>query len=71
MFIEFLIPDKVYSSVAINEASGQKTPLLLFDSSHVFMALNGVSTLREIIRRVRRHSSQTGFAYLAPADFGG
>jgi hypothetical protein len=55
-----------YSSVARNEASGPRAALLLFDASHVLMVLNGVSTLKEIIRRVRQHSSQTGYAYLPP-----
>ncbi len=60
-----------YSSVAITEASGPKSALLLLDSSHVYMVLGGAGTLKEIIRRVRRHSSQTGYAYLPPKDFGG
>jgi hypothetical protein len=60
-----------YSSVAISEASGPKTALLLLDAAHIYMVLNGVSTLKEIIRRVRRHSSQTGRSYLSPQDFGG
>ena len=60
-----------YSSVAVKEASGPRTALLLFDSSHVYMVLDGISTLKDIIRRVRRHSSQTGHAYLALRDFGG
>ena len=60
-----------YSSVAISEASGPKTPLLLLDHSHIYMLLNGTITLEELISRVRRHSSQTGEAYLATKDFGG
>ena len=47
-----------YSSVAVNEASGPRTALLLLDSTHVYRVLSGVSSLKEIIRRVRRHSSQ-------------
>jgi hypothetical protein len=60
-----------YSSVAISEASGPKTPLLLLDHSHIYMLLNGTITLEELVSRVRRHSSQTGEAYLATKDFGG
>jgi Restriction endonuclease len=60
-----------YSSVAIAEASGPKTAVLLLDAAHIFMVLQRASTLKEIIRRVRRHSSQTGASYLPPADFGG
>jgi hypothetical protein len=60
-----------YSSVAISEASGPKTPLLLLDHSHIYMMLNGTITLEELVNRVRRHSSQTGEAYLATKDFGG
>lgn len=60
-----------YSSVAVSEASGPKTALLLFDSSHIYMVLNGVITLKDSIRRIRRHSSQTGYAYLAASEFGG
>jgi hypothetical protein len=35
------------------------------------MVLTGLATLKDIIRRVRRHSSQTGYAYLSTTDFGG
>jgi len=60
-----------YSSVAINEASGPKTAILLLDCSHIYLVLERASTLKEVIRRIRRHSSQTGKSYLAPEDFGG
>lgn len=59
-----------YSSVAINEASGARTPLLLLDYSHLYFCLTGAMPLSEIIDRVRRHASQTGEAYLAPSAFG-
>ena len=58
-----------YSSVAKTEASGPKTPLLLLDHSHLYLALYGSIQLEELICRVRRHSSQTGEAYLATGDF--
>jgi hypothetical protein len=60
-----------YSSVAIDVASSAKSPLLLLDYSHLYMVLNGVSTIKEVIQRVRRHSSQMGRAYLPVAEFGG
>lgn len=60
-----------YSSVAVTEASGSRTALLLLDFSHVYMVLNGLSSLTEVIRRIRRHSSQTGVAFLPVAEFGG
>lgn len=60
-----------YSSVAINEASGPKTPLLLLEHNHIFLLLNGSITLEELICRVRRHSSQTGESYLPAHAFSG
>lgn len=60
-----------YSSVAITQASGRKTTLLLFDAMHIYMFLSGTLSFRDIISRVRRHASQTGEAYLAAANFSG
>jgi hypothetical protein len=54
-----------YSSVAIDQASGKKTPLILMDYGHVIALLQGVWKLGELISRLRRHVSQTGEAYLA------
>lgn len=59
-----------YSAIAKNEASGPKTPILLLDHSHLYMVLSGVMKLSDLIERVRRHASQTGEAFLSPADFG-
>ena len=56
-----------YSSVAKSEASGPRTPILLLDASHLFLALTGTMPFVEILERVRRHCSQTSQAYL-PAD---
>jgi hypothetical protein len=58
-----------YSSTAIMEASGPRITLLLFDHRHLYFALSGAMTFREIVERVRRHASQTGESYLAPVDF--
>lgn len=54
-----------YSSVAIDQASGKKTPLILMDYGHVMSLLQGAWKLGELISRLRRHVSQTGEAYLA------
>lgn len=59
-----------YSSTAIKEASGPRTPLLLMDFSHVLVLLRETMTFREMIERLRRHSSQTGKAYLPVNEFG-
>ena len=59
-----------YSKVAINEASRDKTPLLLFDFKHLYLLFTGSIRFSEMVARVRRHSSQTGQAYLAVEDFG-
>jgi hypothetical protein len=60
-----------FSSVALNAASGKKTPLLLLDHTHIYGVLSGAYSFRTVIERVRRHCSQTGHAHLAIADFGG
>lgn len=54
-----------YSSVAISQASKPKTPLLLLDASHVFLALQGLWEFSELVSRVRQHASQTSESYLA------
>jgi hypothetical protein len=60
-----------YSSVAISEASGKKTTLLLLDASHMYLVLTGGMHFSEVIRRLRRHASQTSESYLAVSLFGG
>ena len=60
-----------YSRVAIAQASGRKTPLLLFDAAHLYLFLAGTLSFGDLISRVRRHASQTGEAYLRAQDFGG
>jgi hypothetical protein len=59
-----------YSSTACREASGDRTPLLLLDHSHLYLVLGGVMSLAEVINRVRRHASQTGEAFLPASEFG-
>ncbi len=53
-----------FSSTAIAEASKPKTPLLLLDAAHVFLVLQGLWELPELISRLRQHASQTSEAYL-------
>lgn len=60
-----------YSSIAIDEASGEKTPLLLMDHSHLYYVLNGTMKMGDIIERLRRHASQTAESYLPVSKFGG
>lgn len=60
-----------YSETAISEASGPRTPVLLMDHRHLYLALRGTFTFGEIVDRVRRHASQTGEAFLPPDRFGG
>lgn len=60
-----------YSSVAIREASFSKSPLLLLDHNHLYMVLTRIDLFPNVVRRVRRHSSQEGRAYLPATSFGG
>jgi hypothetical protein len=60
-----------YSSVAINDASGNKSTLIILDASHLYLFLSGVMNFKDIITRVRRHASQTGDAYLPTSKFSG
>ncbi len=60
-----------YSTIAIDEASGEKTPLLLMDHSHLYYVLNGTMKMGDIIERLRRHASQTAESYLPVSKFGG
>ena len=54
-----------YSSVAITQASGRKTALLLLDAMHLYLFLSGTLSFADIVQRVRRHASQTGESFLA------
>lgn len=60
-----------YSSVAVREASGRKNTLLLLDASHMYLILTSGMQCLDVVRRVRRHASQTGEAYLPVSSFGG
>lgn len=58
-----------FSAPAIQQASGRRTPLLLMDSGHIYLVLAGPWSLPEVVAKLRRHASQTGQAYLLPAEF--
>ena len=58
-----------FSSTAIQQASGGKTPIILMDFSHVYLVLGGIWALPEVIARLRRHASQAGQAFRPAKDF--
>jgi hypothetical protein len=60
-----------YSSVAVTEASGKKTALLLLDASHMYLVLTAGMSFLDVVRRLRRHASQTGESYLSVPSFSG
>jgi hypothetical protein len=60
-----------YSSVAINDASSNKSTLIILDAGHLYLFLSGAMNFKDIITRVRRHASQTGEAYLPINKFSG
>ena len=61
-----------FSSTAISEASCDRTPMLMMDFSHIYnLILAGTMSLPDVIRRIKRHASQTGQAFLAVDSFSG
>lgn len=61
-----------FTKVAIEQASRDRTPILLLDYSHIYnLILSGAMTLPDTIRRVKRHASQTGKALLSVQNFSG
>ncbi len=60
-----------YTATAKQEASGARTPMLLFDHNHLYLVLSGIMGIGDVIERVRRHASQTGEAYLQADQFAG
>lgn len=60
-----------YSSVAISNASGRRSTLILLDAQHIYLCLSGILSFCDIISRLRRHASQTGESYLPAAKFNG
>jgi hypothetical protein len=59
------------SEGAKTKASKPRSPLLLLDFSHVYLALGGSISFGDVIRRIRRHGSHEGKAYLPVGDFSG
>ena len=57
--------------MAREEASGNKTPLLILDHGHIYLVLGGMMGLADVVELIRRHASQTGEAYLPVSDFSG
>jgi hypothetical protein len=61
-----------FSGVAIKEASCDRTPMLLMDYSHIYnLVLSCRMSLPDVIRRIKRHASQTGKAFLPVNQFSG
>ena len=61
-----------FSTVAVTEASRDRTPMLLMDYSHFYsLILFGQMSLPDVIRRIKRHASQTGEAFLSVKRFSG
>ena len=60
-----------YSSTAKEEASGERTPILLMDHGHIYYVLGGIMGMPDVINRIRRHASQAGEAYLPANQFSG
>jgi hypothetical protein len=60
-----------YSKPAAEGASGPRSLILLLDYSHLYLLLTGAMSFTELVTRLRRHSSQTGEAYLSVSQFGG
>jgi len=60
-----------YSSVAVAQAGGRKSVLLLLDAPHLYLFMSGSMSFADIVGRVRRHASQTAEAYLPVAKFSG
>ena len=60
-----------YSKPAVVGASGPRSLILLLDYSHLYLLLTGGMSFTELVTRIRRHSSQTGEAYLPISQFSG
>jgi len=58
-----------FSNLAIQEASGHKTPLILMDHNHIFYILSGIMGIKDMINRIDQHAVETGEAILPTSDF--
>jgi len=66
-----LVSMSSFSSVAKSGSSFARSPLLLLDHSHLYMVLGEIISFPDAVRRIRRHSSQEGKAFLSVSEFGG
>jgi len=57
-----------YTSCARREASGEGTPILLCDHSHLCVVLSGAMGMGEAIAKLLLHRARTGAAYLPAED---
>lgn len=65
-----LISMSGFTETAVREASRDWTPMLLMDYAHFFnLVLNGRMSLPDVVRRMKRHASQTGEAFLPASSF--
>jgi hypothetical protein len=60
----FMLSMSGYSSTAISEASQARTTVVLLDYSHIYLVLDATITFSELLKRIMRHCSQTGEAFL-------
>lgn len=60
-----------YTTNARSDASGSRTTLLLLDYSHISLSLDAGMPFDDVVRRIARHASQTGEAFLPTDRFGG
>jgi len=59
-----------FTEGAINEASKPGSKILLMDGGHIYnFILSQTMTLQDVVRRIKRHASQMGRAYLPASDF--
>jgi len=58
-----------FSSIAKSAGSGERTPVLLMDHSHLYLVLQEIMSMEEVIERIRRYASQTGESFLNASDF--
>ena len=66
----FFVSISGFNDGAKRAASKQRTPMLLLDHSHIFnLILRGMMTLTQVVARIKRHASQTGYSYLGAAEF--
>ncbi|MBN1327250.1 MAG: hypothetical protein JW996_04810 [Candidatus Cloacimonetes bacterium] len=58
-----------YSKLAIEEASGDKTPIILIDHNHIYLALSGIMEFPDLIKKITRYTIESGRSYLSTEQF--